>query len=117
MRVIERDKDAKRGGLAKKKSDQADDEDAVDVSETLSSVDTSAGITALQHWTQPPARYTEGALVRAMEEKGIGMPSTYASIVKVMLKRGYVVGGGGKGPLIPETRGRMVSSFLTHFFD
>ena len=117
VRVIERDKDAKRGGLAKKKSDQADDEDAVDVSETLSSVDTSAGITALQHWTQPPARYTEGALVRAMEEKGIGRPSTYASIVKVMLKRGYVVGGGGKGPLIPETRGRMVSSFLTHFFD
>ena len=76
----------------------------------------AAGVTASQHWTQPPGRYTEGTLVKALEEKGIGRPSTYASILRVITKRGYVTGSGGRGPLVPETRGRLVSSFLSHFF-
>lgn len=44
-----------------------------------------------QHFTQPPARYTEAMLVKALEEKGIGRPSTYAPIIDTILGRGYVV--------------------------
>ena len=44
-----------------------------------------------QHFTQPPARYTEATLVKAMEEKGVGRPSTYASIVSTIQDREYVV--------------------------
>lgn len=44
-----------------------------------------------QHFTQPPARYTEAMLVKTLEEKGIGRPSTYAPIIDTILGRGYVV--------------------------
>ncbi|MBQ9409860.1 MAG: type I DNA topoisomerase [Clostridia bacterium] len=43
-----------------------------------------------QHFTQPPARYTEASLVRALEEKGIGRPSTYAPTISTIIARGYV---------------------------
>ena len=44
-----------------------------------------------QHFTQPPPRYTEATLVRALEEYGIGRPSTYAPILGTIQQRGYVV--------------------------
>ena len=50
-----------------------------------------AGLNPKQHFTQPPARYTEAMLVKALEEKGIGRPSTYAPIIDTILARGYVV--------------------------
>ncbi len=43
-----------------------------------------------QHFTQPPARFTEAALVKEMEERGIGRPSTYAPTISTILGRGYV---------------------------
>nr|GMD04585.1 DNA topoisomerase 1-like isoform X1 [Ipomoea batatas] len=67
-----------------------------------------------QHHTQPPPRYSEGSLVKKMEELGIGRPSTYASTIKVLMDRNYVT--VKSRVLYPEFRGRMVSAFLSHYF-
>ena len=68
-----------------------------------------------QHFTQPPPRFTEASLVKKMEELGIGRPSTYASILKVLQDREYVT--LDKRRFVPEDRGRLVTSFLSAFFE
>ena len=72
-------------------------------------------ITPEQHFTQPPPRYTEASLVKRLEELGIGRPSTYASIISVLQERKYV--RLEKSRFHPEDRGRLVTSFLTSFFE
>jgi DNA topoisomerase-1 len=69
---------------------------------------------AIQHFTQPPPRYSEASLVKKMEELGIGRPSTYASILTVLRDRNYVRLEARR--FIPEDRGRLVTAFLTSFF-
>ncbi len=71
-------------------------------------------ITASQHFTQPPPRYSEASLVKKMEELGIGRPSTYASILSVLRDRLYVRMENKR--FVPEDRGRLVTAFLTSFF-
>ncbi|XP_052173072.1 uncharacterized protein LOC127788620 isoform X2 [Diospyros lotus] len=67
-----------------------------------------------QHHTQPPSRYSEGSLVKKLEELGIGRPSTYATTLKVLQDRHYVT---VKNRILdPEFRGRMVSAFLSQNF-
>jgi DNA topoisomerase-1 len=68
-----------------------------------------------QHFTQPPPRYTEASLVKKLEELGIGRPSTYASILQVLQDRAYV--RFEKRRFVPEDRGRLVTAFLTSFFE
>lgn len=68
-----------------------------------------------QHFTQPPPRYTEASLVKKLEELGIGRPSTYASIIQVLQDRSYVKLEQKR--FIPEDRGRLVTTFLSAFFD
>jgi DNA topoisomerase I len=68
-----------------------------------------------QHFTQPPPRYTEASLVKKLEELGIGRPSTYASILQVLQDRAYV--RLEKRRFLPEDRGRLVTAFLTNFFE
>jgi DNA topoisomerase-1 len=68
-----------------------------------------------QHFTQPPPRYSEASLVKKLEELGIGRPSTYASILQVLQDRDYV--RLDKRRFIPEDRGRLVTAFLTSFFE
>jgi DNA topoisomerase-1 len=67
-----------------------------------------------QHFTQPPARFTEASLVKELEDVGIGRPSTYARILQVLQERGYV--RKEKKRLIPEDLGMIVSAFLKKFF-
>jgi DNA topoisomerase-1 len=72
------------------------------------------GVTPEQHFTQPPPRYSEASLVKKMEELGIGRPSTYASILKVLQDREYVV--LDKRRFVPDDKGRLVIAFLSSFF-
>ncbi len=103
-------------------------------------------ITARETFDRPPARYTEGSLVKKLEELGIGRPSTYASIMSAIQSRGYVIKGESegtpreitvltlkndkiteeiteertgsiKGKLVPTPVGELVSDFLTDHFD
>ncbi|GIL72038.1 hypothetical protein Vretifemale_2451 [Volvox reticuliferus] len=67
-----------------------------------------------QHWTRPPPRYTEASLVRALEERGIGRPSTYAPIMSLLQERGYVTREGRS--LLPTSLGRVLTAFLEHYF-
>ena len=76
---------------------------------------TRGEVTPEQHFTQPPPRYTEASLVKKLEELGIGRPSTYASILQVLQDRNYV--RLDRKRFVPEDRGRLVTAFLTSFFD
>ncbi len=67
-----------------------------------------------QHFTQPPSRYTEAMLVRVMEEKGIGRPSTYAPTITTILARGYVI--KEKKFLTPTELGRIVNDLMKNNF-
>ena len=69
-----------------------------------------------QHFTEPPPRYTEASLVKALEEYGIGRPSTYASIISTLQDREYVEVESRR--FFPTDVGRVVARFLTnHFHD
>ncbi|HIE17678.1 MAG TPA: type I DNA topoisomerase [Dehalococcoidia bacterium] len=67
-----------------------------------------------QHFTQPPPRYTEATLIKALEQKGIGRPSTYAPIISTIQQRGYVYKDNGK--LCPDEIGIIVNDILAQHF-
>lgn len=72
------------------------------------------GIESKQNFTQPPPRYTEGTLVKELESRGIGRPSTYAPIIATLQGRTYVV--KEKGKFIPTDLGLFVTDFLIKYF-
>ncbi|MEA3065697.1 MAG: topoisomerase [Sphingomonadales bacterium] len=72
-------------------------------------------VTAEQHFTQPPPRYSEASLVKKMEELGIGRPSTYATTLQTLKDRGYVE--LEKNRFIPQESGRLLTAFLERFFE
>ncbi len=77
----------------------------------------SIGVTSIkpvQHFTEPPPRYSEASLTKKLEELGIGRPSTYVSIMTTLKDRGYV--RIDKKRLIPEDKGRVVTAFMESFF-
>ncbi len=67
-----------------------------------------------QHFTEPPPRYSEATLVKALEEYGIGRPSTYASIISTLRNREYVEMDNRR--FVPTDVGRVVNRFLTEYF-
>lgn len=71
-------------------------------------------VEAKQHFTEPPARFSEATLVKQLEELGIGRPSTFASTLSVLQDRDYV--RLEKKRFIPEDKGRLVTAFLESFF-
>ena len=74
----------------------------------------AAKVVPLEKSTEPPKRYTEGSLVKKLEQEGVGRPSTYAQIVSVIQERGYVV--KEKGSLRPTLLGFIVADFLREYF-
>ena len=71
-------------------------------------------LAAEQHFTEPPPRYSEASLVKALEEHGIGRPSTYASIISTLQDREYVEMDSRR--FVPTDIGKIVCRFLTHHF-
>ena len=69
----------------------------------------------VQHFTQPPPRYSEASLVKRLEELGIGRPSTYASTIQVLKDRAYV--RVEKNRFFAEESGRLLTAFLERFFE
>jgi len=72
------------------------------------------GCTPSQHFTKPPRRYTDASLVKALEEQGIGRPSTYAPIIQTIAARDYVRRTGGS--FVPTQLGRIVTELLIEHF-
>ncbi|KAH9759988.1 Omega-protein [Citrus sinensis] len=109
-------KDVDAGAIRYKENEENDQHEAFAFLNSLKTGDPLylGEVELKQHHTQPPARYSEGSLVKKLEELGIGRPSTYASTLKVLQDRNYVT--VKSRILYPEFRGRMVSAFLAHYF-
>ncbi len=107
----------------KPKADQEADDDerqlpSLSEGERLRLVEQEAqtvpGLTSKQHFTQPPPRYNEALLIKELEEKGIGRPSTYAAIISTIQDRKYVEKTEGR--LVPTETGKTVNDFLLKGF-
>lgn len=94
----------------------ADDEEKSKLPEGLSEADVlkKRDLAKNQHFTQPPARYTEEALIKTLEENGVGRPSTYATIISTIVKREYVERKNKQ--LIPTELGEAISDLLNEKF-
>jgi len=92
----------------------ADDDENMLPPMQVGDVVTLRAVECEQHFTEPPPRYTEASLVKALEEYGIGRPSTYASIIATLVQREYVL--LEKKRFHPTDVGRVVNKFLTNYF-
>ncbi|MBA3563041.1 MAG: DNA topoisomerase I [Gammaproteobacteria bacterium] len=98
------------------RDDREADEDAERILPTVSEGE-RLGLAAIrpeQHFTEPPPRFSEASLVKALEEFGIGRPSTYASIISTLQNREYVEMDARR--FFPTDIGRIVNNFLTRHF-
>ncbi|MBM11731.1 MAG: DNA topoisomerase I [Chloroflexi bacterium] len=94
-------------------SDVPDDKNSLPALEQGDALDCSE-IKANQHFTEPPPRYTEATLIKVMEEKGIGRPSTYAPTIGTLVDRNYVE--RERNRLTPTQLGITVTDLLTEYF-
>ncbi|MCK5833491.1 type I DNA topoisomerase [bacterium] len=101
--------------LVEVEKDNGDEDDIVKFPELKKGIDLEYLDTeATQHFTKPPPRFSEGTLVREMEQNGVGRPSTYAQIISTITHRKYV--SKNKGKLLPTTLGREVFDLLEKLF-
>lgn len=100
-------------GETKTKDKEEDENAALPVLETGDKLKL-VKLTDEQRFTKPPARYTEASIIKAMEEKGIGRPSTYATIMQTLYKREYVTKDGKS--LVPSNLGIQVTDYLQKYF-
>jgi DNA topoisomerase-1 len=101
-------------GFDDKKPEEDDDEKtlpALEVGDKVKLLD----IRPEQHFTEPPPRYSEASLVKALEEHGIGRPSTYSSIISTLQAREYAILDNKR--FKPTDVGRIVNKFLTEYFE
>jgi DNA topoisomerase-1 len=98
------------------RDDGSDEEDAQRQLPEIAEGDTTTvrDVTPVQHFTEPPPRFTEATLIKALEEHGIGRPSTYAATISTILDRGYV--RVEERRLHPELIGDVVTDFLVEHF-
>lgn len=96
------------------KSTEEEDEARVLPSFTVGEVLPLKEIETKQHFTEPPPRYSEATLIKALEEFGIGRPSTYATIISTLQQRQYVLMDAKR--FKPTDVGRIVTQFLTEYF-
>lgn len=95
--------------------ESTDDHEEDESSQLLPSISKDEHLTFVeadpaQHFTEPPPRYTEATLVKTLEEKGIGRPSTYAPTISTIITRGYVE--RNKKQLVPTELGKIVNQFM-----
>lgn len=109
--VLEEDEKEKKDGDEENAEDDKQRLPAMEVGEPLR----TGKVEANQHFTQPPPRYSEASLVKRLEELGIGRPSTYASIISVLVDRNYVK--LDKRRFTAEPLGRIVTAFLMSYFE
>jgi DNA topoisomerase I len=105
--------------LYESSDDSKDDDESANRLPSLDNVKTLERDELLpeEHATQPPPRYNEASLVKVLEERGIGRPSTYASIINTIQDREYVVKhGGSRGPFFPTEIGVVVCDLLVKNF-
>ena len=102
------------GEVKTKEKDVADEENALLPPLCVGDVLHVDQINHEQRFTKPPARYTEASIIKAMEEKGIGRPSTYATIMQTLYKREYVNKDGKT--LVPSNLGIQVTEYLQQYF-
>ena len=96
-------------------SKDADEEKSSKLPELLQGEELSvSNLNGNQHFTQPPMRYTEASLVKALEELGIGRPSTYSPTITTIINRGYIV--RNKKNLVPTDLGTIVNSLMKEHF-
>jgi len=101
-------------GQDDKKTDADDDKDKILPPLTVGEAVALKEITCNQHFTEPPPRYSEASLIKALEEHGIGRPSTYASIIYTLQYREYVNLDAKR--FFPTDVGKIVNKFLTKYF-
>jgi DNA topoisomerase-1 len=99
-------------GSSEEEEDAAEQLPLLEVGDVLRLGD--QGVSADQKFTQPPSKFTEGTLIRELEERGIGRPSTYATILSTIQDRKYVAKEDGK--LFPSDLGRLVTERLVEHF-
>jgi DNA topoisomerase-1 len=116
--------DLKKAKLEARAEDQDLDDDTLRamlpafVEEPATELKVRTAVDTIQKFTEPPARYSEAALVKVLEERGIGRPSTYAAIINTIQEREYVqkVGGKRNAGFIPTEIGTVVTNLLVENF-